>query len=170
MLLITTGFGSVVGGAIRVAVLLLAVFGSATYWWLARSLVVPVTVLERRGLRDSMDRSRVLTEKARGRIFVICALALVLTWAFTAVLQLPAAAGGGVQFVRGRVTANTRSATIMAIGAFAGASLAGPLLTIALTLAYYDARVRKEALDLELMLQNLAAIPDQDSAEKFQER
>jgi hypothetical protein len=52
----------------------------------------------------------------------------------------------------------------MAIGAFAGASLAGPLLTIALTLAYYDARVRKEALDLQLMMQHLAAIPERDPA------
>jgi hypothetical protein len=169
IVVLATGMGDVGGIPIGSIILLVGVFAISFNWWLARALVVPVTVLERRGLRDSMDRSRALTEKARGRIFVICALALVLSWAVTAVMQLPAAAGGGLHFVRGRMTANTRSSAIMAIGAFAGASLTGPLLTIALTLAYYDARVRKEALDLELMLQNLAAVPEQDSTAKLHE-
>lgn len=34
-------------------------------------------------------------------------------------------------------------------------SLVGPLLTIALTLLYYDQRVRKEGFDLQLMMSNL---------------
>jgi ABC-type uncharacterized transport system permease subunit len=52
----------------------------------------------------------------------------------------------------------------MAVGSFVGASLAGPLLTIALTLAYYDARVRKEGFDLELMMSNLAGMPQSEAA------
>jgi hypothetical protein len=35
--------------------------------------------------------------------------------------------------------------------------LVTPLLTIALTLLYYDERVRKEGFDLELMMSNLKA-------------
>ncbi len=44
---------------------------------------------------------------------------------------------------------------MIAAGAFVGTNLAGPLLTIALTLLYSDGRVRKEAFDLELMMANL---------------
>jgi len=42
-----------------------------------------------------------------------------------------------------------------ALGNFASTSLVGPLLTIALTLIYYDERVRKEGFDLQLMMSTL---------------
>jgi hypothetical protein len=41
---------------------------------------------------------------------------------------------------------------ISATGNFFSSSLVGPLLTIALTLVYYDERVRKEGFDLQLMM------------------
>jgi len=42
-------------------------------------------------------------------------------------------------------------------------SIVGPLLTIAMTLFYYDQRVRREGFDLELMMAALqpgATLPD----------
>ena len=60
----------------------------------------------------------------------------------------------------GIVAADKFERRFLATGAFLGASLAGPLLTIALTLVYYDARVRKEGFDLELMMANLSLAPD----------
>jgi len=33
-------------------------------------------------------------------------------------------------------------------------------LTIALTLQYYDSRIRKEGFDLELMMAGLASVPE----------
>jgi hypothetical protein len=149
-------------GAVPVAsvVTILAGFGLACFWWLARALVVPVTILEGSGLIDSMDRSKVLTQDRRGRIFVICLLVVVLTYTIILLCQSPAYAIGGVHFVRGQLVASHWSAVLLAIGAFAGASLIGPLLTIALTLLYYDGRVRKEALDLELMMASLAPAPE----------
>lgn len=149
-------------GAVPVAtlVVILAGIGAAGYWWLARALVVPVTVLEGTGLGDSMHRSRVLTEDRRGRVFVICLLVVVLTYAITLLCQSPAYAIGGLHFARGRLFASHGSAVLLSIGAFAGASLAGPLLTIALTLVYYDGRVRKEGFDLEVMMANLSSAPE----------
>jgi len=44
---------------------------------------------------------------------------------------------------------------IASAGGFLSASLVGPLLTIALTLIYYDQRVRKEGFDLQLMMASL---------------
>ena len=41
----------------------------------------------------------------------------------------------------------------IALADFVGASLAGPIATIALVLVYYDQRVRKEAFDLQLMME-----------------
>ena len=148
-------------GALPVAsgMVILAGVAPACYWWVARALVVPVTMLEGTGLIDSMARSRVLTEGRRGQIFVICLLVVALTWAVTWLFQSPAYAIGGLHLVGGRLIASHWAAAILAAGAFVGASLAGPLLTIALTLVYYDGRVRKEAFDLELMLANLSSVP-----------
>jgi hypothetical protein len=160
------GLGNMGGFPIGSVIMILAVFGFVSYWWLARALVIPVTVLEKTGPRDSMDRSIVLTGKGRGRILVICVLVLVLTWAVTALFQLPAMATGGLHFARGRLIANAWSAAILATGGFAGTSLAGPLLTITLTLVYHDARVRKECFDLELMMSNLAAVPRPEALTK----
>jgi hypothetical protein len=111
-----------------------------------------------------MDRSLMLTVNRRGRILLICILVVVLTWGMTALFPLPAVATGGMYFVHGRLTTNALSAAVMAVGSFVGASLAGPLLTIALTLAYYDARVRKEGFDLELMMSNLAGMAQSEAA------
>jgi hypothetical protein len=74
--------------------------------------------------------------------------------------QSPAYFIGGLHFTRGRLIASTWSAVIIAAGAFAGSSLAGPILTIALTLVYYDERVRREGFDLEFMMASLASIPE----------
>ena len=42
-----------------------------------------------------------------------------------------------------------------AFGGFVTQSILGPIMTIAITLVYYDERVRKEAFDLEHMMQAL---------------
>jgi len=164
MVLLPLGLARLGGGALPGLILLTVGFGAATYWWLARALVVPVTVIEGTGLRESMDRSLILTVNRRGQILLICILVVVLTWGMTALFQLPAVATGGLHFVHGRLTTNALSAAVMAVGSFVGTSLAGALLIIALTLAYYDARVRKEGFDLELMMSNLAGLPQSEVA------
>jgi hypothetical protein len=39
------------------------------------------------------------------------------------------------------------------LGGFFAGTIAGPIATIALALLYYDERVRKEAFDLQLMME-----------------
>jgi hypothetical protein len=160
MVLIPLSTGRTGAVPVAVGVVILTGFGLSCFWWLPRALVVPATLLEGTGLRDSIDRSKLLTEDRRGRVFVICLLVVVLTYAITLLCQSPAYAIGGVHFIRGRLIASHTSAVLLSVGAFAGASLAGPLLTIALTLVYYDGRVRREGFDLEVMLANLSSVPE----------
>ena len=149
-------------GAVPVVMVMvvLASGGLASYWWVPRALVVPVTVLEGTGLIDSMDRSKTLTEDRRWRIFAICMLVLVLFYAIILLFESPAYWVGGFHFVHGRLITSHWAAAIMSAGSFVGTTLAGPLMTIALTLVYYDGRVRKEAFDLELMMANLSSVPE----------
>ena len=67
MVLLPLGLARLGGGVLPGLILLVVGFGAATYWWLARALVVPVTVIEGTGLRDSMDRSLMLTVNRRGK-------------------------------------------------------------------------------------------------------
>jgi len=160
MALYMSGLDRVASGVFVAPVALLVMAALAARVWLVRALVVPITVLERTGLRSSMRRSRFLTRDTLGRIFVVCILVLVLTWTARVVFQLPVfAAERWTAISRGRL-AHNGSLVFLAFGASAGAILAGPLLTIALTLQYYDSRVRKEGFDLELMMANLASTPD----------
>lgn len=120
------------------------------------SLAVPTKVLENKGVLESMSRSMELTKGSRGRIFVIGLLVVVLTVGVTWLLQWPifVAAGVGLQGF-GRMALVWRAASLVA--KFVSESLVGPLATIALSLVYYDERVRKEAFDLQLMMMTLDA-------------
>jgi len=157
MVLILVGLERVAGEAFLGPIGLIVIVAVATRVWLAWSLVVPVTVLEQTGLRASMRRSRFLTKGTLGRIFVICLLVVVLTWTVRVMFQLPVFAVERWTTIRSGRVANNGSLVFLAIGTSLGAILVGPLLTITLTLQYYDSRVRKEGFDLELMMSNLAS-------------
>lgn len=125
------------------------------YLWLMWSLAIPVTVLEGGGLNASVSRSKALTRGSRGRIFVIYLLVVVLAIAVGVLFQMPL---GVLAVLLGR--GNPQSAialitAVSAVGSFLSTSLVGPLVTIALTLIYYDQRVRKEGFDLQLMMTTL---------------
>lgn len=126
------------------------------------SLAIPVTVLEGGGLNASTSRSKQLTQGSRGRIFVIYLLMIVLTWIVTAIFQIPI--GMMVAVMRGgnAVAMLPVVQAVSAVGTFISTSLVGPLLTIAVTLIYYDQRVRKEGFDLQLMMSILQ--PNQQAA------
>ena len=127
----------------------------ALRWWLAWSLVVPVTVLEGGGLRASMRRSKALTKGCRGRIFLIYLLIGILVAVVSWMIQLPLLAVMGLRSFREANSMSAAAQAIAAAGVFLSTSLVGALGTIALTLIYYDQRVRKEGFDLQLMMSTL---------------
>ena len=117
------------------------------------ALVLPCTVLEETGVAESRARSTTLTEGCRGRIFLIVFLYLVLFYLLTVLAVMPLAIGLGIEAARTHSQQlpiwYTASAYLVN---FVVASLISPVLTIALTLQYFDGRIRKEAYDLQLMM------------------
>jgi len=116
---------------------------------------VPAAVLENLGPNAALRRSVELTQGHRGRIFLILLCAIVITYATGALLQGP--------FIVGALVAGPGTPTALVlsvIGAVlgtAGSTFSGPIMIIGLALAYYDLRIRKEALDLQMMLDAIDA-------------
>ncbi len=155
LILSAVGAGSFAVGNVAVirltgGTMALAVLALALRWWLAWSLIVPVTVLEGGGLRSSMRRSKNLTLGSRRRIFLVYLLIVVLSWVVGTIFQLTA----GMRAFRNPDIGGLAQ-ILQAVGGFISTSLLGPLLTIAFTLIYYDQRVRKEGFDLQLMMSAL---------------
>ena len=123
------------------------------------ALTIPVAVLEDKGLRDSTSRSSELTKGGRGRIFMIYLLFLVLTYIVYVLWEIPIFAAIGLFSHGHRPMTALPVWTLIAfpVGTFLSQCLVAPLLTIALSLVYYDQRVRKEAFDLHLMMSTIDA-------------
>jgi hypothetical protein len=132
-----------------------AAFAAAVYVSIRYGVAVPAAVLENLGPNRALRRSVDLTEGYRGRIFLILLCALVITYATMALVQMP--------FVVGATVAGPETMTglvlnvIGAVFGTAGSTFTGPIMIIGLALAYYDLRIRKEAFDLQLMLESIDA-------------
>ena len=135
----------------------LAVMGATIFLiipgiYLACRLVtcVPAALLEDLGPRASLERSFRLTKDNAGRSFVIFFLYFILLYGAIMLLMFPFAMMAGL-------SAKDPSAMRMwlalaQVGNVAAAVLVGPFLTIATAVFYYDLRVRKEAFDLQVMM------------------
>lgn len=139
----------VVGLLVMVGFLLLILPG--IYLVLRFSLVVPTMVLERLDIRRSIERSGDLTRGDLGRIFVVYLLYFLLVMVFGSVVLIPAVA---LVLISGGDGTDPPVAFLVLtqVGGYLVSCLFGPLLTIALSLLYYDERVRKEAFDLEHLM------------------
>jgi glycerophosphoryl diester phosphodiesterase family protein len=120
------------------------------------SLTIPAAVLEETGISDSLSRSATLTKGHYGRILLVYFLLLVLVmigsmlWPFLTMI-VAAIVSPAVRVGQTPVWVQIA----LQFGNFLSQSLLGPIMTIALTLVYYDERVRKEAFDLEHMMRQL---------------
>jgi hypothetical protein len=151
------GISFLVAFAAGVACLALIVPGVILFiMW---SLAIPVKILENRGALDSMSRSSDLTKGSRWRIFVIGFLIILLTIGVSMLLQWPIGIAAGINVIaaRGRQSLGAGWQVASLVATFVSQCLVGPLATIALSLVYYDQRVRKEAFDLQLMMTTLDA-------------
>jgi hypothetical protein len=125
------------------------------------STCIPAALLEDLGARQSLERSFALTKENAGRAFVIYLLYFALLYAamflfmvpFGVLLAFSAKDPGLMRWAMG----------LMQVGNFLGGVLVGPFVLIATSVFYYDLRVRKEAFDLQMML-NPAGNPASGSA------
>ncbi len=129
--------------AMGVGFLLLIVPGVLVAVWY--SVAIPVAVIENVTPGPAFDRSAKLTKGRRGSIFLIFLLFFILSYGAALLFTLPAA-------ILSAMWPGVISGVISGLASFVSSVLVGPLLTIALSLEYYDLRVRKEGFDLQLML------------------
>jgi hypothetical protein len=127
------------------------------------SLATAACVVEKLSVGESISRSRTLTKGESGRIWLVLILTIVLTYALALVLMIP----GGVMMAMGKQGAGLIAGTVVFyLGQFVATLLAAPILTISLVLIYYDLRVRKEAFDLQVMMESVGvAQPGQAQAQ-----
>lgn len=150
------------GMGLRILLGFLLLIVPGIYLAIIWSLAIPAAVLEGRDLPGALARSAELTRGHRGRIFVVYSLLLVLVYTVTLLLQVPTMAA--VTIWAGALSGAEMPAwaeVAIVLTNFATTSLVSPIMTIALSLVYYDERVRKEAFDLHYMMQQLdrAAAP-----------
>jgi Membrane domain of glycerophosphoryl diester phosphodiesterase len=122
------------------------------------AMAVPALVLENLKARQAIRRSVALAKGNLWRIFLTVVLMYIISMVVVAVFQGPFWLAMMLVAVKTH-TLPLWLEVLMQISAGIGGSLSGPLLIIALALHYYDARVRKEGYDLQVMMANLDSGP-----------
>jgi hypothetical protein len=112
---------------------------------------VPAALVENIGARDSLERSFDLTRDSAGRAFVILLLYFAVTFAAAGLFAWP------FLIIMAVVAQKDPSQVVLwlqitQVGSFVANVLVTPILTIASAILYYDLRVRKEAFDIQLMM------------------
>jgi hypothetical protein len=145
--------GGIVGlGAIGITALLTG------FMMLRWGVSVPALVLEGLPARKSLARSIELTRGRLGRVFLLGLCATMVTYGALALFQMPLV---GLAMYVGLDT--WAGFSLNAAGAVLGTvatTLTSPFLIIGLALIYYDARIREEGFDLEVMLTALDGAAD----------
>ena len=119
------------------------------------ALAVAACTLEKLPVRQSIARSKFLTQGAKGRILGIILLTWIMNFILAYALQLPALLINKSVVFTAKTQLSMASMAWIHIANFLGGSIAGPITTIALVLVYYDQRVRKEAFDLQVMMESV---------------
>jgi hypothetical protein len=124
-------------------------------WMLGWALIIPATVLEGGGFLSSMRRSLHLSKGSRWRLFVIYFLMGIFGFVVALLVEFLLMLATAFLRIRDPRMMSGVFQAVWAICIFVSTSLVGALATIALSLVYYDQRVRKEAFDLQLMMATL---------------
>lgn len=118
---------------------------------------VPAGLLEDLGPRASLERSFRLTKDSAGRAFVIFLLYFIMLYAAILLFMFPFLFMAGLSSKEPGMMRLWLS--LSQVGNFLAGILVSPFLTIATAVFYYDLRVRKEAFDLQLMMNPSGSIP-----------
>ncbi|HEX5163759.1 MAG TPA: hypothetical protein VFV93_00065 [Thermomicrobiales bacterium] len=148
--------------ALTIAILTATIIGFpvAIYLAVAWLLSIQILLVEGSGLRNALARSRRLVAGHWWRVIGIVVLLAIIQGIISAFFTLPATIFGfGSLFSDPTGTdASPLVVALDAIGSTAGQIVAGPIAYCAYILLYYDLRVRKEGLDIELAARSLGLI------------
>ncbi len=118
------------------------------------ALAVPACLLEKvRGVA-ALRRSRELAQGSLFRIFIVLLMVFILNLVFSLALQW---LGGLALFSYALIGWNL-------LAGFIASTLSFPISNIAYSLFYYDQRIRKEAFDLQLMMEAVGQAPPAQGA------
>jgi len=124
-------------------------------WFFLRSCIsVMPAVLEDKPAVEAIRRGMELTKGNLGRVAVVLLLFVIINWVAAIIFQTPAWIAFAVVGIQ-QGAFPVWGMMLARIGQFLATILAGPMLTIALSLLYFDLRMRKEAFDLKLMMEDL---------------
>lgn len=127
----------------------LAAFVAALFFYSKLALAIPACVLEQLPVGASLQRSWQLTKGSVLRIMLVN----LLTWILSFVLGLALAMPGQILTMAMPTKAFLLGVVMQHLGGFVAQVIANPIATTAIALIYYDQRVRKEAFDLQLMME-----------------
>jgi hypothetical protein len=120
--------------------------------WMACRLIicVPCALIEEKGPRDSLSRSFALTKGFAGRAFMIYVVYFVIALVVGLLFSVPfegliLASTGNLAMVR-------LWGSIAQVGSTIATAITMPVILISSAIFYYDLRVRKEAFDIQLMM------------------
>jgi MFS family permease len=113
-------------------------------------VAVPALVLEELGAHAAIRRSIALTRGRLGRVFLLVACATIISYAAMMLFQGPFLAA--TFFAGPDTSAAFWFAILGLVAGTIGGTFTGPIMIVGLALLYYDARVRDEGLDLQLMM------------------
>jgi hypothetical protein len=122
------------------------------------AISVPVAMLEDTRSVRSIERSMQLTKGHTIEVFVILLMVGAMSYMVTMLLQIPFF----VAIIMAAAAHHTPSFGILLlsnVASFIGQVLIGPIGTIALSLMYYNLRVRKEAFDIQHLMAKLGPNP-----------
>jgi Membrane domain of glycerophosphoryl diester phosphodiesterase len=138
-----------------IVILLMAAGGFVLAAWLLMRFAVsiPVFLLEQQGAVESMARSGVLTRGNRGRILGAVLVMYIVSFVVQSLFVMPFAILAFLYAAKGLLPTWIQAG--QSVTAAIAGTVAGPLFMITIALIYYDVRIRKEAFDLESMMNAL---------------
>jgi hypothetical protein len=158
--MISAGFAFAVGGTAGAAITgigvvlgMLAIMLGCFVFALRYAVSVPALVLENVTASQAIRRSIALTRGSLGRAAMLTVFASVIAYAALFFLQGPFAIG--VVMAGPGTSAATLFSLLGAVAGTIGNAITGPIMIVAMAVYYYDIRIRKEGLDLQLMVANL---------------
>lgn len=132
----------------------------AIYLFVAWLLSIQVLLVEGSGIRAALSRSRDLVGGHWWRVVGIVVLLAIIQGVISAFFSLPATIFGFGSLFSDPTGTDVSPLVIVldAVGSTAGQIVVGPIAYCAYILLYYDLRVRKEGLDIELAARSLGLI------------
>jgi hypothetical protein len=146
-------FWLIVFNLVILAVSFILLIIPAIYMACRLCVCIPAALLEGLGPIDALQRSFALTKDNAGRAFLILLLYVVILYAALFLFGIPF--GIAMQSAAKDPAMLRVWTALLQIGNFAAGVLVTPVLTIASSIFYFDLRVRKEAFDLQLMMNPL---------------